>query len=278
MTRISTQIFGLGKEFSEDIPGTIRRLCDIGFDGIEPFVIFTEKQGKLPPNFWALDTLNSVKPILDELGMTIPSVHIGATLGWFSLPVKTVAKNILKLHENLGIRDFVVSAGFETLHQVKRTAKFMRKISDAVRPYGCRVLYHNHDCEFHKISYRNQTVDAMEVFLELAGDDMLLQLDIGWAGIAGDEKEIVRRYGDRIASLHLKDFNSEYRNGQHTYTDMPIEAFAPIGEGVITTKEILAIRDQLPNYGGDIIIDQDKTTGEMLEDLKVGHDHIRAML
>lgn len=102
--------------------------------------------------------------------------------------------------------------------------------------------------------------------------------EIGWAGIAGDEQQTVKYYADRIAMLHLKDFYPDYRNGQYTRKNMPTEAFAAIGEGGIATKEILAIRETYPNFSGNIIIDQDKTTGDMLKALETGHRNIRTML
>ena len=278
MSKVFTQTFGLSKEFSEKLIGTIQKLHDIGFDGIEPFVMFNEEQGKLPKNLWALDTLKIAKAKMDELGMTIPSVHIGVAFGWFSMPVGTIAKNIQMLHDQFGINDFVISSTFGTLAQTKHWAKMMRTISDAVRPYGCRVLYHNHDDEFKTVRYQGKTMEAMEVFLKLTSPEVMLQVDIGWAGIAGDENAIVKRYADRIVSLHLKDFYPNYRNGQYTRKNVPVEAFAAIGEGEIATKEILAIRKSFPNFGGSIIIDQDKTTGEMLKALETGRGNIRAML
>lgn len=278
MSKVFTQTFGLSKEFSENLIGTIQKLHDIGFDGIEPFVMFNEEQGKLPKNLWALDTLKIAKAKMDELGMTIPSVHIGVAFGWFSMPVSTIEKNIKMLHDKFGINDFVISSTFGTLAQTKHWAKMMQKISDAVHPYGCRVLYHNHDDEFKTVCYQGKTMEAMEVFLKLTSPEVMLQVDIGWAGIAGDENAIVKRYAKRIASLHLKDFYPNYRNGQYTRKNMPTEAFAAIGEGEIATKEILTIRKSFPNFGGNIIIDQDKTTGEMLKALETGHGNIRAML
>ena len=232
----------------------------------------------MPKNLWALDTLKVAKAKMDELGMTIPSAHIGVAVGWFSMPVSTIIGNIRMLKENYGISNFVISTIFGTLAQAKHWAKLCTQISDGVRPYGCQVVYHNHDDELKKVRYQGKMMEAMEVFLELTSKDVMLQLDIGWAGIAGDELDIVKRYSDRIALLHLKDFYSNYRNGQYTRKNMPAEAFAAIGEGTVKTKEILAIRKSLPNFGGDIIIDQDKTTGDMLKALEIGHGNVRAML
>ena len=278
MASVFTQSFGLKKEFSEDLTGTIEKLHTIGFDGIEPFVLFNEKQGKTPKNLWALDTLKEAKQKMDELGMTIPSAHIGIGFGWFSMPVGKITKNILMLHDTYGIENFVVSGPFGTVPLAKHWGKLAKKISDAIRPHGCRLIYHNHDDEFKKAAYKGRQAEIMEAFLDYAGKEVLFEVDIGWAHFAGDEREIVRRYADRIVILHLKDFYPEYLNARYNRNNLPDAAFAPIGEGGVKTKEILAMRKELPNFSGDVIIDQDKYSGDMLESLKTGHRNIRAML
>ena len=59
---------------------------------------------------------------------------------------------------------------------------------------------------------------------------------------------------------------------------MPGQAFAPIGGGAIRTKDCIDLAKSLPNFSGIYIIDQDKSTRDMLEDLKVGYENIRRML
>ncbi|MBR2800871.1 MAG: hypothetical protein IKE04_08370, partial [Oscillospiraceae bacterium] len=103
------------------------------------------------------------------------------------------------------------------------------------------------------------------------------QIDIGWAGMAGDELNIVRRYGDRLHSLHLKDIFGQYR-GKYSRKNMPDEAFAPIGEGVIRTKECIDLAGTLPNFSGTFIIDQDRSARNMLEDLRIGFENISRMM
>ena len=80
MLNIGTQTFGIAKELSVDFSGTLRSLHDIGFDSVEPMVLFSGKQGKTPKNLWAQDTLEEALPVLEELGMGIPSIHIGIRL------------------------------------------------------------------------------------------------------------------------------------------------------------------------------------------------------
>lgn len=274
---IATQGFGLKEEFNADLTGTIRTLHNIGFQAIEPLILFREKQGNMPRNTWAFDTMKTAWETMRELNMSIPSAHIGAGFGWFIMPVGIVVENILMIHESYGIRDFVLSAPFGSASLAKRWAKLAKKISNAVTPYGCRILYHNHDSEFYTVSNRRNGEKAMDVFLTHTSPDVMLQVDIGWAGVVGDERKIMKRYADRIVSIHLKDFYQQYRNG-YTHKNMPVEAFAPIGEGAIRTKEILNMVESLPHFAGNIIIDQDKSSGAMLDALKTGLENILDML
>lgn len=278
MIEIGTQTFGLGKELSQDLTGTIRALHEMGFNAIEPFVLFNGKQGRMSKNLWALDTISQAKEIMDQLGMVIPSVHAGIGFGAFSMTAGMAIKKILALHRSIGVRYFVVSGPFNDEKSVKKWGKLMRKISDGVKPYGCTMVYHNHDGEFRKINVGGKTTTAMDYFLKLAGPDVLLQLDIGWASVAGDEMEIAQRYADRIISIHLKDFYPGYRDGNFTSHNMPVDKFAPIGEGKVKTAEILAMRKHFPNFSGSVIIDQDSFTGDMLEALKTGCGNIHTML
>ena len=277
MTKIATQTFGLKQELTADLTGTIEKLHAAGFDAIEPFVLFSEKQGNNAKNLWAYDTLQIAAEKMRELGMTMPSAHIGVGFGWISMPVKMIVKNILKLHESYGIERFVVSGPFSIPGEARHWASLTRRISGEVHPHGCTILYHNHDDEFHQVRYQGATGSAMDVFLKQTSPDVLLQVDIGWAGLVKDEGQLLRRYADRVASLHLKDFYSDYMTG-YTRKTMPVDAFAPIGEGAIHTKEVLALITEFPHFAGTVIIDQDKYRGDMLAALGTGCENVRRML
>lgn len=53
---IAVQGFGLKDAFEKDLVGTIRQIHDIGFDGIEPLILFQDEQKNMPKNVWARDT------------------------------------------------------------------------------------------------------------------------------------------------------------------------------------------------------------------------------
>lgn len=278
MMTIGTQTFGLGRELTEDFTGTLRKLHDIGFQAIEPAVIPVRKQGNMPRNMASVESFEVVANTVAQLGMQIPSVHMFAAYGMFTMPTETIVKSILEIHEKYGVRDFVISGMFHNLAGAKKYAKLIRTLSDKIRPHGCRILYHNHDDEFQKIRRRGNTQTAMDALRDLAGEDLLLQLDIGWAGMAGDEVKIAENYGNQIVSIHLKDFYPDYRSDRYCRKNLPTEAFAPIGSGAIATGKILAMTGHFQNFGGHIIIDQDKSDMDMLKALEIGYGNIAAVL
>lgn len=271
---IAVQGFGLKDAFEKDLVGTIRQIHDIGFDGIEPLILFQDEQKNMPKNVWARDTQKIAFAAIKELGMQIPSAHIGVGFGPFTMPAGMVIKGILQAHEEYGIDTFVMTAPFGNTIVANQWAKLAQSVTDAVTPHGCRILYHNHDDEFHAVRGGG---NALDLFLKKTSPNVMLQIDIGWAGMAGDEYELVRQYGDKLYALHLKDFYGQYR-GSYTRKNMPDEAFAPIGTGAIRTKACIDLAKTLSNFSGIYIIDQDKSTRNMLEDLKVGYENISKML
>lgn len=277
MPIIGTQIYGLTKELSADMERTLRSLHEAGFQALEPLLLFVEKQDRYPKNMWSLETLSQTLSLLKELEMRIPSVHIGIGSGDYIMPVDTVVEGILNVKENFGIDSFVISGMFQSFGETKRWGELIGKINRSVSPYGCTVIYHNHDTEFRQITVRGQQREAMDYFFELAGDDIMLELDIGWAGVGGDECIIFDKYRDRISLLHLKDFFPGYESG-YERDDLPEEAFAPIGAGIIKTEEIVRACRLLPNFKNVFIIDQDKYAGDMMEALKAGFNHISRLL
>lgn len=274
MITIGTQTFGLSKELTSDFSGTIKKLHDIGFTCIEPLILFQEEQKNTAKHLWTYELLKEAKPLLDSYGIQIPSVHVGAGIGFFTMPANRVIENLIRLNEEMGIDTFVFSGIFHSKIVAKKWGRLVNTVAKEMCPRGCTIAYHNHDDEFTLLNVNGQTMSAMDYFLEIAGEDILLQLDIGWAALSGNEYAIVQKYANRIVSLHYKDFYREGLTGQYSRAKMPANAFAPIGEGVVKSEAIYRICHKLPHFNGTILIDQDKYTGNMLDSLRTGYQNL----
>ncbi len=266
---IGAQLFGLRNAYAKDRMAILFALKKMGYEAVEPMVSAAPKGSLLNPSAWTLSSLRERFTETQEVGLAIPSVHMN--LGLFGKPAEKIAAVIRQVKVETNISVFVLSGMFSTEKNAEKWGNLMCNLSDGVKGAGCTVLYHNHDMEFHTASQKM----LLEIFFEYAGPDVGLQLDIGWAGMAWDEIEAVKQYTDRIVEIHCKDFFGG-RN-QYTSLKMPSEMFAPIGEGIIKTEEIIGMVSGLPRFNGVVIVDQDNSAGDLIEDMRVGLGNLRRM-
>ncbi len=266
---IGAQLFGLRNDYAKNRMGILRTLKEMGYEAVEPMASVAPKKSSWNPSAWTLSSLKECFAETQEVGLTVASVHMD--LGLFRKSAEKLASTICQINMETNISIFVFSGMFSTEKNAEKWGRLLRKVSDGVKDAGCMVLYHNHDMEFHAVSSKM----LLDIFFEYAGPDVGLQLDIGWAGMAWDEMEAVNKYADRIVEIHCKDF----LGGRNQYTSfkMPREMFAPIGAGIIKTEEIIRMSNSLPRFNGAIIIDQDNSAGNLLEDMRIGLRNLRRM-
>lgn len=154
------------------------------------------------------------------------------------------------------------SAGFRD-EQWRATTATLNAVARALRDeLGMTVVVHHHAGTFVETP---QEIDRLlaETDPELVG----LLLDTGHAVYGGaDPVEILRRHGDRVRYVHLKDVRAtELARVRTTEIDMA-EAwrrgvFCPLGEGVVDFPRIVeALREK--GYGGWLIVEQDVVPDE----------------
>lgn len=132
------------------------------------------------------------------------------------------------------------------------------RAADRVRAVGFEPTFHHHAGTFI------ETPDEIERFL--AEVDMGLTLDTGHLFIAGgDPADAVRRWGDRINHLHLKDVDlAELRRVLAAGGGMPevwsSGAFVAFGRGDIDLTSVMdAVAER--GYDGWIVVEQDVLNG-----------------
>ncbi|HEV7926873.1 MAG TPA: sugar phosphate isomerase/epimerase, partial [Verrucomicrobiae bacterium] len=97
-------------------------------------------------------------------------------------------------------------------------------VAEKLKPHNMRIGYHNHTAEFQKIDDRAPEF----VFFDKASPDVFVQLDIGHcAHGGGDPVAVIKKYGDRLLSVHVKDW-------------VPATGGDIVGEGIVKWPEVLA--------------------------------------
>ena len=266
---IGAQLFGIRKEYANDPVGILHALKEMGYDAVEPMVTTARKRSLINPGAWTTSSLRERFAEVQACSLEVPSVHVD--LGLFAKPAERIISLIRQVKLETGISVFVFSGMFTTEEKAIKWGTLLRRISDSVKADGCTVLYHNHDMELQTVSGKL----LLDLFFEHAGPDVGLQLDIGWAGIAWDELKAAEKYADRITEIHCKDFYGE--KSPYSDSKKPREKFAPIGAGIIKTEQLLAMTDAFPRFNGAVIVDQDNSAVDMMEDMRIGLNNLRRM-
>ena len=276
-TKIFVQAFTLREELMKDMEQTLAKVKELGFDGIETMLVPTAKQGKTPGFVWSGELLEKGMDLCSKLGLEVISTHIAFGIGPIRLPQKQVSDFINRVREKYGIRYFIFSGMFEDEKNAVSFGKYLKKIAGDTKESRAVIVCHNHDVELYPYLRDGACVYPMDAFLKAAGEDVKVQLDIGWAGYAGDDEFFYERYKDKIVSIHCKDFRPSSRNYVNR-DSLPADAFAPIGEGYIHTREILSAYIEDTEGLRHIAIDQDKHATDLYEELALGLSNIRSFL
>ncbi len=272
--KLGCGLFGLAMELGGDFWGTMQKLADIGFTAVEPLYAFKGDAALQPdspvPSFlktilWNEEKVKEYLPQLREMGLEISSMHAGFLFG---TPVESGCEELLGFAERTGITRFMTSLEFDTMEKTESAIRLMNKAKEIMDGTGVTLGYHNHYMEFLPA---DDTGTFMDYFLKNTDEQISLQLDVGWQMYGGsDVPAFMKKYPERICSVHLKDFIKGF-------AEVPKDdAFAAIGDGALPTKEVLELLPRLNLMEHGLMIDQDQPAkGKVLsEDLKRGAEYI----
>jgi sugar phosphate isomerase/epimerase len=209
---ISVQLWSVREQLAGDRDGTVRHVARLGYRAIEPFNPAEDPKG--------------LRALADELGLTISGVHAGG------LVREREPGPTFEAVAQLGTELAIVPAGipeaeFTTREGIARTADLLNGLSEQAAGYGLRLGYHNHWWELEPLI---DGVHALEVLAERLEPDVFLEVDTYWAAVGGAQvPDLLRRLGDRVLALHVKDG--------------PVVKGEPqtaVGDGVMPVPEILA--------------------------------------
>jgi sugar phosphate isomerase/epimerase len=182
---VSVQLYTVREALAEDLPGTLQRLADVGFTQVEPFGLTTYAE--------------ALRPALADAGLTAPTTHqhlVGQDLD-------AIFATAAELGIGTVIDPHVDRARWESAGEVEKLADEMNAAAAAAARHGVRVGYHNHAQELEIVL---DGTTALEVFAARLDETVLLEVDTYWAAVGGqDPVALLRRLGDRVQAIHLKD-------------------------------------------------------------------------
>ena len=211
MTRpqdLGVQLYAVREALAADMPGTIARLADIGFGYVEPFDLLSD-----PAALAAALVRHDLRAATAHARINGPD-----------------ALELCEAATSLGIATLIVPwlepERFASRATVRGVADELNRTAAEVAAHGISVGYHNHWFELEAV-FDGRT--ALEWLADDLDDGIVLELDTYWAAVGGqDVPALLRRLGDRVRFVHLKDGRV-----------VPREPHLALGRGVMPVPAIL---------------------------------------
>jgi sugar phosphate isomerase/epimerase len=204
------QLYTVREQLTVDRPGVLARVAALGYGAVEPFGI--------------LDDPDGLRADLDAAGLFACSVH--------AVPIGEQADAVVRAARTLGADTVIVPylppARFAGADGVRDLARELNERAAWLAGQGLRLGYHNHDFELSSLV---GGTPALEVLADQLDDAVLLEVDTYWAAVGGqDVPALLRRLGDRVRYLHVKDGPAVSRD----------DFMTAVGAGRLPVAEILA--------------------------------------
>jgi sugar phosphate isomerase/epimerase len=261
---VGLQLYTIRDAMAVDVPGSLKRVSDMGYKYIE---LADYADGK----FYGYEPAE-FKKLVDGLGLEIISSHTqvegeGVTLD--------TARKMAEAHAKIGskycIQPWIVEEMRTSVASYQRMAANWNEVGKIMKEFGMQFGYHNHNFEFANVEGKIPYFDIM--LAELDKNLVIMELDMFWVNKAGHNPvDIIKKYPGRIPLFHLKDMYTK----QPPFYEVIKDDIAPVGAGVINFKEILAARDIAGmKY---MIVEQDETRGDMWVDVQTSMTNMKTKI
>lgn len=239
---IGLQLYTVGEDLQRDFDGTLAAVSKIGYRAVELAGL-------------ADHTVADWRQSLDRTQLKCPSMHVppraktGLSLeepgmlaeAAHALGASTIVCPMFNIPERFSLQPLpgegtgkmLARLGASmTMDDWKWNGDYLNKKAAALKQYGLRLAYHNHNVEFAPAG--NSTGFAL---LLQATDPALVtfEMDAGWVAAAGAEPAaLLTAHPGRFTAMHVKDLKASTRPNFSLQLD-PCE----VGQGTIDWKTLL---------------------------------------
>ncbi len=252
----------IGEELKKDAWGTLRRVSEIGYQGIEGAGGIASRAGLSP---------RQVREKLDELGLEAVAqgqVRQGMDDGQIDEVIATA--------QGVGCRHVVAYWGpVESERQLREEAEFFDHVGERCAEAGLDFLYHNHNHELATFDGRY----ALDILMENTDPaNVKCELDVAWVTYGGgDPVELIGRYAGRCPVLHMKDIAVAPEGGETANEGRKETQFTEVGTGVVDTAGVVQAARQCGVEW--LVIEQDRMRDlTPMESVEVSFRNLKALV
>lgn len=284
--KVGLQVYTVRNHLKENPGKTLEDVVKAGYKYIEFANHFADKDVGIGFNY----TLDEVKKIVKDLGITVLGAHIMSSSADFDIYSKPdYYKKIIDFYNELGAKYLSIPIDFyPTLDDLKRRCQDFNMIGKLCNENGIRLLYHNHWNEY-------QLMDGVTIFDHLMNNTdpeyMGIELDAFWT-IRGliNPVDMIKQYGERIALLHEKDFpldkidelnswkvvdRTKIVDTVEFHKTVKPEHFTEVGNGIIKIQDVIDAGNEfnIPY----ILVEQDFSTLDEIDSINVSMANFKKM-
>jgi sugar phosphate isomerase/epimerase len=245
---IAVQMYTLREEADRDFAGTLKKVAELGFDGVE-FAGF----GGL--------TAKEVKVLLDEYDLRVAACHV--PLEEFETNLDKVIEEQKIIGSNYVVVPFLMPER-RTEEDYQALISLLNKAGEICSREGITLCYHNHDFELEDLKDGRKALEA--IFDDTEEKNLKAELDIYWLTKVGENPvEWMNRFKKRTPLVHLKDMTTDEE-----------QFFAELGTGGVDVEAVLKIGEETGVEWW--IIEQDMTRRKPFESIEISLNYLKAKL
>lgn len=248
MSKIGLQLYSVKELSKVDFLGTVKKVAEIGYDGIE-FAGFFDTPAK------------DLKKVLDSSGIEVCGSHSGIDI------LKNDLDNHIQYNLEIG-NPYIICPGLpgdmsNSEEAWKQTAELFNEIGAKCKENNIQFGYHNHSFEFEKYNGKY----GYDILAENTQADLVcLEIDTFWVEHAGLKSvDFMNKYPDRLPLLHIKEMKSltEKKNTE-------------VGKGIMDFKKIVNLGKK---YGTKwFIVEQEYFEIDQLQSIEDSLTYLRSIV
>lgn len=249
---IALQLYTVREPAAHDLPGTLRRCREAGFDYV---------QWSGMPEL----TAPRIRDALEQAGLKAIAAHCDVEL------LESDFEAIVAFWRTIGVPDLAPGGMMQecrdSLDAWRRGAARLDALGTRLRQAGMRLSYHNHAFELEHFAGDPRTkLDIL--YEETAADCLYAEFDTAWLAAGGaDPAAYIRKYAGRCPLLHVKDLAA-------TPDAAGKPVFTPLGQGVLDWPAIFDAAEEAAVEW--YIYEQDTCEGDLFEALRISYEFLAA--
>ena len=258
---VAIQLYSLRDEMDKDFKGTLEKVKEMGYDGVEFAGLYDHKP-------------EEIKAMVDELGLVPISAHVTTD---DYICCDGGVDEVLDTYKTIGCKYVAIPYlveerrpdGFKWRASDKYvgTYELMKEIAAGCKKRGMQLLYHNHDFEFkNKIDGKYMLEVLYDSFTP---EELASELDTYWVNIGGYmtgslPSHLYALIGIDEEESEKAESTFEFRPVGHGMQDMPAILASAIGAGA----EWVVVEQDDPSEGTTPLECAAKSIKYLKEDLK----------